>query len=132
MAEKITPRADNYSDWYIDIVTQAKLADYSPVRGSMVIRPRGYAIWEKVQSNLDRMFKETGHQNAYFPLLIPEEFMRREAEHVEGFAPELAVVTHGGGQELEEPLVIRPHLGNHHLEHVQKVDPVLPRSAPAD
>jgi prolyl-tRNA synthetase len=108
MAEKITPRADNYSDWYIDIVTQAKLADYSPVRGSMVIRPRGYAIWEKVQSNLDRMFKETGHQNAYFPLLIPEEFMRREAEHVEGFAPELAVVTHGGGQELEEPLVIRP------------------------
>jgi prolyl-tRNA synthetase len=108
MAEKITPRAENYSDWYIDIVTQAKLADYSPVRGSMVIRPRGYAIWEKVQSNLDRMFKETGHQNAYFPLLIPEEFMRREAEHVEGFAPELAVVTHGGGQELEEPLVIRP------------------------
>ncbi len=108
MAEKITPREENYSDWYIDIVTQAKLADYSPVRGSMVIRPRGYAIWEKVQSSLDRMFKETGHQNAYFPLLIPEEFMRREAEHVEGFAPELAVVTHGGGQELEEPLVIRP------------------------
>ncbi|AHC13483.1 proline--tRNA ligase [Salinispira pacifica] len=108
MAEKITPRSENYSDWYIDIVTQAKLADYSPVRGSMVIRPRGYAIWEKVQSALDTMFKETGHENAYFPLLIPEEFMRREAEHVEGFAPELAVVTHGGGQELDEPLVIRP------------------------
>ncbi len=108
MAEKITPRSQSYSDWYIDIVTQAKLADYSPVRGSMVIRPRGYAIWENIQSTLDRMFKETGYQNAYFPLLIPEEFMRREAEHVEGFAPELAVVTQGGGQELEDPLVIRP------------------------
>lgn len=108
MAEKITPRSTNYSDWYIDIVTQAKLADYSPVRGCMVIRPRGYAIWEKMQQVLDRMFKETGHENAYFPLLIPEDFMRREAEHVEGFAPELAVVTHGGGQKLEEPFVIRP------------------------
>jgi len=108
MAEKITPRATNYSDWYIDIVTQAKLADYSPVKGSMVIRPRGYALWEKIQSTLDRMFKETGHSNAYFPLLIPESFLQREAEHVEGFAPELAVVTHGGGVKLDEPLVIRP------------------------
>ena len=108
MAEKITPRSENYSDWYVDIVTKAALADYSPVRGCMVIRPRGYAIWENMQQTLDRMFKETGHENAYFPLLIPEDFMRREAEHVEGFAPELAVVTHGGGEELEEPLVIRP------------------------
>ncbi len=108
MAENITPRSVNYSDWYIDIVTKAKLADYSPVRGCMVIRPRGYAIWEKMQSALDRMFKETGHENAYFPLLIPEDFMRKEAEHVEGFAPELAVVTHGGGQKLENPFVIRP------------------------
>ncbi|KGE71958.1 proline--tRNA ligase [Spirochaeta lutea] len=108
MAERITPRNTNYSDWYIDIVTQAKLADYSPVKGSMVIRPRGYALWEKIQSNLDRMFKETGHVNAYFPLLIPQSYLQKEAEHVEGFAPELAVVTHGGGSELEEPLVIRP------------------------
>ncbi len=108
MAEQITPRAENYSDWYIDIVLRARLADYSPVKGCMVIRPRGYALWEKIQSGLDGMFKETGHQNAYFPLLIPESFMRKEAEHVEGFAPELAVVTHGGGEQLEEPLVIRP------------------------
>ena len=108
MAERITPRAENYSDWYIDIILQAKLADYSPVKGSMVIRPRGYAIWERMQSTLDKMFKETGHVNAYFPLLIPMEFINREAKHVEGFAPELAVVTHGGGEELEEPYVIRP------------------------
>jgi len=108
MAEQITPRAENYSDWYIDVVLKAKLADYSPVKGCMVIRPRGYALWEKMQAALDGMFKATGHQNAYFPLLIPESFMRKEAEHVEGFAPELAVVTHGGGELLEEPLVIRP------------------------
>ncbi|THB67048.1 MAG: proline--tRNA ligase [Spirochaetaceae bacterium] len=108
MAEKITPRHQNYSDWYIDIIVQAKLADYSPVKGSMVIRPRGYAIWERMQSELDAMFKATGHVNAYFPLLIPMDFIRKEAQHVEGFAPELAVVTHGGGEELEEPYVIRP------------------------
>lgn len=108
MAEQITPRSQNYSDWYVDIVLKAQLADYSPVKGSMVIRPRGYALWEQMQSALDSMFKATGHRNAYFPLLIPENFLQKEAEHVEGFAPELAVVTHGGGEELEEPLVIRP------------------------
>ncbi|MFW5828197.1 MAG: proline--tRNA ligase [Alkalispirochaeta sp.] len=108
MAERITPRSESYSDWYIDIVLNAQLADYSPVKGSMVIRPRGYALWEHIQRGLDDMFKATGHSNAYFPLLIPESFIKREAEHVEGFAPELAVVTHGGGEELEEPLVIRP------------------------
>jgi prolyl-tRNA synthetase len=108
MAERITPRAENYSQWYVDIVLQAKLADYSPVKGSMVIRPRGYAIWEKIRQTLDTMFKETGHSNAYFPLLIPESFLHKEAEHIEGFSPELAVVTHGGGEKLEEPLVIRP------------------------
>ena len=108
MAERITPRSESYSDWYVDVVLQAQLADYSPVKGSMVIRPRGYALWERMKSALDGMFKETGHVNAYFPLLIPESFLRKEAEHVEGFAPELAVVTHGGGEELEEPLVIRP------------------------
>ena len=108
MAERITSRSESYADWYVDIVIQAKLADYSPVKGSMVIRPRGYALWERIQRGLDDMFKATGHTNAYFPLLIPESFIKREAEHVEGFAPELAVVTHGGGEELEEPLVIRP------------------------
>ncbi|TVR89653.1 MAG: proline--tRNA ligase [Spirochaetaceae bacterium] len=108
MSKKITSRQENYSEWYIDIVLQAELADYSPVKGCMVIRPRGYALWELMQRALDDMFKETGHQNAYFPLLIPESFIHKEAEHVEGFAPELAVVTHGGGEKLEEPLVIRP------------------------
>jgi prolyl-tRNA synthetase len=108
MAERITPRNVNYSEWYINIVTEAKLADYSPVKGCMVIRPRGYALWERMQAALDGMFKETGHQNAYFPLLIPESFIKKEAEHVEGFSPELAVVTHAGGEELEEPYIIRP------------------------
>ena len=108
MAEKITPRGVDYSQWYIDIVLNAKLADYSPVKGCMVVRPRGYAIWERIQAEMDRRFKETGHENVYFPMLIPMSFLKKEAEHVEGFAPELAVVTHGGGEELEEPLVIRP------------------------
>jgi len=108
VAEKVTPRSEDYSRWYTDVVQRAELADYSPVRGSMVIRPYGYALWENLQRALDGMFKETGHQNAYFPLLIPLSFMQREAEHVEGFSPEFALVTHGGGKELEEPLVIRP------------------------
>jgi prolyl-tRNA synthetase len=109
MAEKgITPRAEDFSAWYNDLIMRAELADYSPVRGCMVIRPNGYAIWEEMQQALDRMFKDTGHQNAYFPLFIPKSFIAREAEHVEGFAPELAIVTHGGGKELEEPLVVRP------------------------
>ena len=108
MAEKVTPRSEDYSRWYTDVVQRAELADYSPVRGSMVIRPYGYALWENLQGALDGMFKDTGHQNAYFPLLIPYSFMQREAEHVEGFSPELALVTHGGGKKLEEPLVVRP------------------------
>jgi prolyl-tRNA synthetase len=108
MAEKVTPRSEDYSRWYTDVVLQAKLADYSPVKGTMVIRPNGYAIWELIQKNLDQMFKDTGHVNAYFPLLIPESFMQKEAEHVEGFSPECAIVTIGGGQKLEEPLYIRP------------------------
>ncbi|MBU1950086.1 MAG: proline--tRNA ligase [Candidatus Eisenbacteria bacterium] len=109
MAEEgITKRADDFSQWYLDIVLRAQLADYSPVRGCMVIRPNGYAVWELLQKALDTMIKETGHKNAYFPLLIPESFLKREAEHVEGFAPETAVVTHGGGKLLEEPLIIRP------------------------
>ena len=108
MAEKITPRSVDYSQWYIDIVLNAKLADYSPVKGCMVIRPRGYAIWERLRDELDRRFKETGHQNCYFPMFIPESFLKKEAEHVEGFSPELAVVTHAGGEKLDEPLVVRP------------------------
>ena len=108
MAEKITPRQEDYSRWYLDIIREAELAENSPVRGCMVIRPYGYRLWESVRDGLDRRFKETGHQNAYFPLFIPMSFIQREAEHVEGFAPELAVVTVGGGKELEEPLVVRP------------------------
>ena len=109
MAEKgVTSRSEDYSKWYTDVVQKTELADYSPVKGCMVIRPYGYTLWENIQAALDRRFKETGHVNAYFPLLIPMSFLQREAEHVEGFAPELAVVTHGGGKELEEPLVVRP------------------------
>ena len=108
MAKGITTREQNYSQWYIDIVLKSEMADYSPVKGCMVIRPTGYGIWENIQKHLDRMFKETGHVNAYFPMFIPESFMQKEAEHVEGFAPECAVVTHAGGKKLEEPLFIRP------------------------
>lgn len=108
MSEKITPREENFSQWYIDIVLNAQLADYAPVKGCMVIRPRGYALWEAIQTELNRRFKETGHSNAYFPMLIPDSFLKKEAEHVEGFSPELAVVTHAGGEELEEPYALRP------------------------
>jgi prolyl-tRNA synthetase len=109
MAEKgVTPRSEDYSRWYTDVVKQAELADYSPVKGCMVIRPYGYTLWENIRDALDRRFKDTGHVNAYFPLFIPMSFLQKEAEHVEGFAPELAVVTHGGGKELDEPLVVRP------------------------
>ena len=108
MAKNIAKRADDYARWYTDVVLHAELADYSPVKGCMVIRPYGFALWEQIRDTLDGMIRETGAQNAYFPLLIPESYLKREAEHVEGFAPECAVVTHGGGKELEEPLVIRP------------------------
>ena len=108
MAKKITPRSRDYSRWYTDVIQQAELADYAPVKGCMVVRPYGYALWENIKDGLDRRFKATGHVNAYFPLFIPMSFLQKEAEHVEGFSPELAVVTHGGGKELEEPLVVRP------------------------
>ena len=108
MARNITPRKENYSQWYLDVIKAAELADYAPVRGCMVIRPTGYSIWENIQAKLDNEFKKTGHVNAYFPLLIPESFFRKEAEHVEGFAPELAMVTHAGGEQLEEPYAVRP------------------------
>jgi prolyl-tRNA synthetase len=106
--KKLTPRKQDFSAWYNEVVLRAELADYSPVRGCMVIRPAGYGIWERMQRALDDMFKATGHQNAYFPLFIPESFLKKEAQHVEGFAPETAVVTHGGGKKLEEPLIVRP------------------------
>jgi prolyl-tRNA synthetase len=108
MSQAVTPRSEDFARWYTDVVQKAELADYSPVRGCMVIRPYGYALWENVQQALDRRFKATGHQNAYFPIFIPMSLLQKEAQHVEGFSPELAVVTHGGGKELEEPLAVRP------------------------
>ena len=108
MANKLTPMSKDFNEWYTDIVKLAELADHSPVKGSMVIRPYGYKLWEEIKEYLDKRFKETGHENAYFPLLIPNSFIQKEADHIEGFSPELAMVTHGGGKELEEPLVIRP------------------------
>ncbi len=120
MAKNIKKRSDDYAQWYLDVIKAAKLADYAPVKGCMVIRPEGFAIWEAIQRDLDRRFKETGHVNAYFPLLIPQSFLAKEAQHVEGFAMECAIVTHTklekgpdgglrpGGEPLEEPLIIRP------------------------
>jgi prolyl-tRNA synthetase len=104
----VTPQSVDFSAWYNEIVVRAELVDRGPVRGTMVIRPYGYRIWELLQADLDRRIKQTGHVNAYFPLLIPQSYLQREAEHVAGFAPELAVVTHAGGRELEEPLIVRP------------------------
>ncbi len=108
MKEFITPRSKDFSEWYTDVVLKAELADYSPIKGCMVIRPYGYAIWENMRNLLDGYLKASGHVNAYFPIFIPYSFLQKEAEHVEGFAPEVAVVTHAGGKELEEPLVVRP------------------------
>ena len=105
---EITPQSEDFSRWYLDVVRRAELADYSPVKGCMVIRPYGYAIWELIQQMLDRRFKATGHVNAYFPLFIPESLLMKEKEHVEGFAPQVAWVTKGGDEELEEKLVVRP------------------------
>lgn len=106
--EKLTPRSENFSEWYNQLIQRAELADNAPVRGCMVVRPYGWALWENIQGALDKRFKATGHVNAAFPLLIPMSFLQKEKEHVKGFSPELAVVTHGGGSELEEPLVVRP------------------------
>jgi len=106
--EKLPTRAQDFSEWYNQLVLKAQLADYAPVRGCMIVRPYGWALWENIQSALDRRFKATGHQNVAFPLLIPKSFIEKEKHHVEGFSPELAVVTIGGGEELAEPLVVRP------------------------
>ncbi|MGH3164507.1 MAG: proline--tRNA ligase [Trebonia sp.] len=104
----VTPQSEDFSSWYNEVITKALLAERGPVRGTMVIRPYGYRMWELFQAELDRRIKDTGHENAYFPLFIPESYLKREAEHVEGFSPELAVVTHAGGKDLEEPLIVRP------------------------
>jgi prolyl-tRNA synthetase len=104
----VTPQSEDFSSWYNELVTKAQLVERGPARGTMVIRPYGYRIWELLQAELDQRIKDTGHENAYFPLFIPESYLKREAEHVEGFSPELAVVTHAGGKELEEPLIVRP------------------------
>ncbi|MGH3342247.1 MAG: aminoacyl--tRNA ligase-related protein, partial [Carbonactinosporaceae bacterium] len=104
----LTPQAEDFPRWYQDVVAKAELAEPGPVRGTMVIRPTAYAVWERMQQEMDSRIKAAGAQNAYFPLFIPESYLHREAEHVEGFSPELAVVTHGGGKQLEEPVVVRP------------------------
>lgn len=106
--KKIASKEKNFSQWYVDVVRKAELADYTTIKGCMVIRPYGYGLWENMQAGLDRRIKETGHKNAYFPLFIPESLLKKEAEHVEGFAPEVAWVTHGGNQKLEERLAVRP------------------------
>lgn len=108
MARVLTPRAEDFPRWYQDLISKAELADNGPVRGTMVIRPTAYAIWERMQADMDSRIKAAGAENAYFPLFIPESYLKREAEHVEGFSPELAVVTHGGGKQLAEPVVVRP------------------------
>jgi len=106
--EELVDKEDDYSRWYTDVILKAQLADYSPVRGCMVIRPYGYALWEHMQAGLDRRIKATGHRNAYFPLFVPESFLQKEAEHVEGFSPQVAWVTHAGKEKLEERLAVRP------------------------
>jgi prolyl-tRNA synthetase len=108
MARVLTPRAEDFPRWYQDLIAKAELADNGPVRGTMVIRPTAYAIWERMQADMDARIKGAGAENAYFPLFIPESYLKREAQHVEGFSPELAVVTHGGGKQLAEPVVVRP------------------------
>jgi prolyl-tRNA synthetase len=108
MARVLTLRSEDFPRWYQELIAKAQLAENGPTRGTMVIRPTGYAIWERMQADMDARIKQTGAENAYFPLFIPESYLRREAEHVEGFAPELAVVTHGGGKQLAEPIVVRP------------------------
>ena len=108
MASALTPQAEDFPRWYQDVVAKAEMADNGPVRGTMVIRPYGYAIWERMQAEIDVRIKEAGAENAYFPLFIPESYLAREAQHVEGFSPELAVVTHAGGEVLAEPVVVRP------------------------
>ena len=106
--EHITPRDVDFSQWYTDVILKSQLVDYAPVRGCMIMRPYGYAIWERIREEMDKRFKATGHENVYMPMLIPESLLLKEAEHVEGFAPEVAWVTQGGNEKLQERLAIRP------------------------
>ncbi len=127
----LTAQSEDFPRWYQDVVAKAELADNGPVRGTMVIRPYGFALWERMQAEMDARIKAVGAVNAYFPLFIPESYLKREAEHVEGFAPELAVVTHAGGEELAEPVVVRP-TSETIVEHVLlEVGAELPRPPPA-
>ncbi len=121
LVEAITPMDQDFAQWYTDVVKKAELVDYASVRGCMVIRPYGYAIWENIQKNLDTMFKETGHENVYMPMFIPESLLQKEKDHVEGFAPEVAWVTHGGNQELTERLVVRPTSETLFCDHYAKI-----------
>ncbi|MGC8841614.1 MAG: aminoacyl--tRNA ligase-related protein, partial [Candidatus Sumerlaeaceae bacterium] len=106
--QEITPKSQDFSEWYVDVVRKAELADYTTIKGCMVIKPYGFALWENLRDALDKRIKATGHKNAYFPLFVPESLLKKEAAHVEGFAPEVAWVTHGGNEPLEERLAIRP------------------------
>ena len=121
MVEAITSRDEDFAKWYTDIVKKAELVDYSGVKGCMVIRPYGYAIWENIQADLDRRFKETGHENVYMPMFIPESLLQKEKDHVEGFAPECAWVTIGGSEKLNERLCVRPTSETLFCEHYQKI-----------
>jgi len=121
LVEAITPMDQDFAQWYTDVVKKAELVDYASVRGCMVIRPYGYAIWENIQKNLDNMFKQTGHENVYMPMFIPESLLQKEKDHVEGFAPEVAWVTHGGNQELTERLVVRPTSETLFCDHYAKI-----------
>lgn len=121
LVEAITSMDEDFAQWYTDVVKKAELVDYASVRGCMVIRPYGYAIWENIQKNLDAMFKETGHENVYMPMFIPESLLQKEADHVEGFAPEVAWVTHGGNQELTERLCVRPTSETLFCDHYSKI-----------
>lgn len=121
LVESITSMEEDFAQWYTDVVKKAELVDYASVRGCMVIRPYGYAIWENIQKNLDAMFKETGHENVYMPMFIPESLLQKEADHVEGFAPEVAWVTHGGNQELTERLCVRPTSETLFCDHYSKI-----------
>ena len=121
MVEKITSRDVDFAQWYTDIVKNADLADYSGVKGCMIIRPYGYAIWENIQRIMDDKFKETGHENVYMPMFIPESLLNKEKDHVEGFAPEVAWVTHGGNEELTERLCVRPTSETLFCEHYANI-----------
>ena len=119
--EEITAMEDDFAKWYTDVVTKAELVDYGPVRGSMIIRPYGYGIWENIQRVLDGKIKETGHENVYMPLFIPESLLQKEKDHIEGFAPEVAWVTHGGSEELAVRICVRPTSEVLFCEHYKDV-----------